>query len=130
MIGVAVSGWIGPALALGASLAQIHAAAAETDITGGDQWQQIDKTMSELVGEGYELVSVVAQSSQTRTYFLRKPGKVAKCTEATALALENPLSPPVPNTLTKGQSYSVINSGEPPKTRVDTQCAELVRPQR
>lgn len=119
-------GWIGSALTLGASLALVDPAAAETDTTVGDQWRQIDKTMSELVEEGYELVSVVAQSSQTRTYFLRKPGKVAKCTEATAL--ESPPPPPVPDTLTKGQSYGAMNSGEPPKTRVDTQCAELVRP--
>jgi hypothetical protein len=127
-VGDSVRGWIGLALALDATLTLIDPAAAETDATIGDQWRQTDKTMSELVGEGYELVSVVAPTSHMRTYFLRKPGKVAKCTEATAL--ETPPPPPVPETLTKGQSYGVMTSGEPPKTRVDTQCAELVSPQR
>jgi hypothetical protein len=122
-----VRGWTGLVVTLCASLALIDPAGAQTDTSVGDQWKQTDRTMSDLVGEGYELVSV-AQSSQAHTYFLRKPGKMAKCSETAALE-GLPPAPPVPGTLIKGQAYGVTTPGELPRTRIDTECAELVRPQ-
>jgi len=101
--------------------------AAETDGAAVEQWQATDRSMAELVENGYELVSVVAPSGQSNIYFLRKPGKLARCREQTTL--DGPL-PPIPSfTLAKGQKSAILPPQEFPKMRVDIECAELVRPQ-
>ena len=116
------------ALAFAASVALALPATAETDGAALEQWRATDRSMAELVDDGYELVSVVASSGQSQTYFLRKPGKVARCREETKL--DGPLPPIPPITLAKGQKSAVLPPLEQlPKMRIDIECAELVRPQ-
>jgi hypothetical protein len=115
------------ALAFAATAALALPAAAETDSATVEQWRSTDRSMAELVEDGYELVSVVAAAGQSHAYFLRKPGKLARCREQTTL--DGPL-PPIPSvTLAKGQKSAVLPPQELPKMRVDIECAELVRPQ-
>src|SRR5438477_1645359 len=104
--------------------------AAETNAPATEQWQSTDKSMAEFVEDGYELVSVLAPSSQTRTYFLRKPRKLVKCREEAAL--DGPLPALPPAALTSGQRTALLAGGSPelPKMRIDISCAELVRPLR
>jgi len=66
------------ALAVAAFVALAFPVAAETDGAAVEQWRATDRSMAELVDDGYELVSVVAASGQSHAYFLRKPGKVAR----------------------------------------------------
>ncbi|HEV2552104.1 MAG TPA: hypothetical protein VGU20_32650 [Stellaceae bacterium] len=115
------------ALAVGAAVMPALPAAAETDSAAVEQWRATDRSMAELVDDGYELVSVVAASGQSHTYFLRKPGKVARCREQTTVDGPPPSIPPF--TLAKGQKSAVLPPLELPKMRVDIECAELVRPQ-
>lgn len=115
------------ALAFAAAVALAFPVAAEADGGAVEQWSATDRSMAELVEDGYELVSVVASPGQSHTYFLRKPGKLARCREQTTL--DGPL-PPLPSvTLAKGQKSAVLPPQELPKLRVDIDCAELVRPQ-
>ena len=118
--------WRGVTLALGALVAFAEPSAAEKGVTTSDQWQQTDKSMAELVEDGYELVSVVAPSNQTRTYFFRKPRKLVKCTEQTTL--DGPL-PPLPKISDNRQSFAAFAPGDLPKLRTEVECADLVRPQ-
>jgi hypothetical protein len=120
------------ALAFGATVALALPVAAETDSAAVEhaaveQWRATDRSMAELVDNGYELVSVVASSGQSNTYFLRKPGKLARCREATTV--DGPLPSIPPFTLANGQKSAVLPPLEMPKTRIDIECAELVRPQ-
>jgi hypothetical protein len=118
---------LGIALTVAASLALALPVAAETDSAAVEQWRATDRSMAELVGDGYELVSVVASSGQSHTYFLRKPGKLARCREQTTL--DGPLPSIPPFTLANGQKSAVLPPLELPKMRVDIDCAELVPPQ-
>ena len=115
------------ALAVAASVALALPVAAETESAAVEQWRATDRSMAELVDDGYELVSVVALSGQSHTYFLRKPGKLARCREETTL--DGPLPSIPPFTLAKGQKSAVLPPQELPKMRIDIECAELVRPQ-
>ena len=65
---------------------------AETGKAAGDHWQATNKSMADLLSEGYRLVSVVAPNAQLRVFFLSKQGAVAKCSEEAVL--KNP--PPAP----------------------------------
>ena len=121
------AGALSLALAVAASLALVLPVAAETDSAAAEQWRPTDRSMAELVDDGYELVSVVAPSGQSQTYFLRKPGKVARCREA--VTLDGPLPSIPPFTLANGQKSAVLPPLELPKMRTDIECAELVRPQ-
>jgi hypothetical protein len=58
-----------------------------------ERWQAIDKSMSDLLLEGYRPVSVIAPNSQLRIYFLSSGSFLAKCTEEATLAK---LPPPPP----------------------------------
>jgi hypothetical protein len=58
-----------------------------------EHWQAIDKSMSDLLLEGYRPVSVIAPSSHFRIYFLSSGSFLAKCTEGAALS---PPPPPPP----------------------------------
>jgi hypothetical protein len=115
------------ALAFAASVALALPAAAEMDNAAVEQWRATDRSMAELVEDGYELVSVVASSGPSHTYFLRKPGKLARCREQTTVDGPLPSIPPI--TLAKGQKGAVLPPQELPKLRVDIECADLVRPQ-
>jgi hypothetical protein len=66
------------AVAVFASVVLALPAAAAADSAAMEQWRATDRSMAELVDDGYELVSVVPSSGQAHTYFLRKPGKVAR----------------------------------------------------
>jgi hypothetical protein len=92
-----------------------------------DQWRSTDRSMAELVDEGYELVSVVAPSNRARIYFLRKPGKVAQCREEAAPPPSSSLAsaPTGP----KGQPSAMAAPEDFPKVRINIECAELVRPE-
>ena len=46
-----------------------------------ERWQAVDKSMSDLLLEGYRPVSVIAPSSHLRVYFLSSGSFLAKCTE-------------------------------------------------
>jgi hypothetical protein len=65
---------------------------AETGRAAGDHWQVTKKSMTDLLSDGYRLVSVVAPNAQLRVFFLSKQGAVAKCSEEAVL--KNP--PPAP----------------------------------
>jgi hypothetical protein len=114
------------ALAFAATVALALPVAAETESVAVEQWRTTDRSMAELVEDGYELVSVVAAAGQSQTYFLRKPGKVARCREETKL--DGPLPQVPPFTLAKGQKSAVLPPLDMPKMRIDIACAELVRP--
>ena len=91
----------------------------------GDQWRTTDRSMLDLVDEGYELVSVIVTSSQVRVYFLSKPGKIAKCQENTTLRLPSEAPPPPP---TRGQMPAFLPDNFVPETRMAIECTELSRP--
>jgi hypothetical protein len=113
-------------LAFGLVTALANPIAAETRASTDEQWRPTDRSMAELVAEGYELVSVIAPSNQARTYFLRKTGKVAKCREEASLDGPLPAVPPLPP---KGQSFAMLESSDVPKMRTDIECAVLVPPE-
>jgi len=113
-------------LAFGLVTALANPIAAESRAPTDEQWRPTDRSMAELVEDGYELVSVIAPSNQTRTYFLRKTGKVAKCREEASLDGPLPAVPPLPS---KGQAYAMLESSDVPKMRTDIECAVLMRPE-
>jgi len=94
-----------------------------------EEWQTTDRSMLDLIEDGYDLVSVISPSSQTRVYFLSKPGKIVKCRED---ATPNsppppPIPPPVPPP--PGQGGTFIPRPDSIVTSVPTEfeCAELSR---
>jgi hypothetical protein len=89
MMRIALS-WIG---ALFFGLGSAFGAVAQTRSLPGDYWQAVDKSMTDLLQEGYRLVSVLAPSSQLRIYFLSSGVLLAKCTEEARLT-RLPLPPP------------------------------------
>src|SRR6516162_1107203 len=91
----------------------------------GDQWRTTDRSMLDLVDEGYELVSVIVTSSQVRVYFLSKPGRIAKCQENTTLSLPSEAPPPPP---TRAQMPAFLPNNFVPETRMAIECTELSRP--
>jgi hypothetical protein len=60
-----------------------------------ERWQAVDKSMSDLLLEGYRPVSVIAPSSHLRIYFLSSGSLLAKCTEEATLTRPPP-PPPQP----------------------------------
>jgi hypothetical protein len=87
---IAIS-WIG---ALSFCLGGAFGAVAQSRNAPEDHWLPVDKSMTDLLQEGYRLISVVGPSPQVRIYFLSNGGLVAKCTEEAALARP----PPPPRT--------------------------------
>jgi hypothetical protein len=98
---------------------------AAPPVIDGDQWRTTDRSMLDLVDEGYELVSVIVTSSQVRVYFLSKPGKIAKCQENTTLSLPSEAPQPPP---TRGQMPAFLPNNFVPETRMAIECTELSRP--
>jgi hypothetical protein len=74
---------------LGFGVVQSHAA---------DRWQATSESMTDLLREGYRLVSVAAPSAQLRVFFLSNGASVAKCSEEQVF--KNP--PPAPRPDEKG----------------------------
>jgi hypothetical protein len=70
--------------------------AAQPRNTSREHWQAVDKSMTDLLLEGYRPVSVIAPSPQRRIYFLSSGSFLAKCTEETTLAR---MPPPPPSAL-------------------------------
>lgn len=87
MMRVAI-GWIA-IFSLG--LACPSGAVAQPRNSPAEHWQTIDKSMSDLLLEGYRPVSVVAPSSHLRIYFLSSGSFLAKCTEQAVMAGAPPL---------------------------------------
>jgi hypothetical protein len=92
MIRAAVT-WVA-LLSLG--LGGVCAAHAQARKPSTDRWEPISMSMSDLLQDGYRLVSVVAPSPQLRIFFLSKEGMVAKCSE-------EPNQPPPPIAGSKGR---------------------------
>jgi hypothetical protein len=92
MMRIAIS-WIG---VLSFGLGGAFGAVAQTRNAPEDHWQAVDKSMTDLLQEGYRLVSVVGPSAQLRIYFLSNGGLLAKCTEEARLARLPPPPPPMP----------------------------------
>ena len=64
-----------------------------------EQWQAVDKSMTDLLLEGYRPVSVIAPNAQRRIYFLSSGSFLAKCTEeATPVRLPPPPGQAPPST--------------------------------
>jgi len=61
-----------------------------------ERWQAVDKSMSDLLLEGYRPVSVIAPSSHLRIYFLSSGSLLAKCTEEATLTQPPPPPPQLP----------------------------------
>jgi hypothetical protein len=79
-----------------AALGSCAAYGAETGKAPVDHWQATSRSMTDLLSEGYRLVSVVAPSAQLRMFFLSKGGSVAKCSEEAVLK-NAPPAPPRPD---------------------------------
>jgi hypothetical protein len=62
-----------------------------------ERWQAVDKSMSDLLLDGYRLVSVIAPSSHLRIYFLDSGSLLAKCTEEATLTRPPPPPPQPPS---------------------------------
>jgi hypothetical protein len=62
-----------------------------------ERWQALDKSMSDLLLEGYRPVSVIAPSSHLRIYFLSSGSLLAKCTEEATLTRPPPPPPQPPS---------------------------------
>jgi hypothetical protein len=86
--------------------------------------------MAELVGDGYELVTVMPGSGRDYTYFLKNRGKLAKCREAIMLDVANLPQPPPPLLRSSGQTMPMPANMPSPETRVTVECFELVRPEK
>jgi hypothetical protein len=75
-----------------------------------EHWQPVDRSMTDLLLEGYRPVSVIAPNPQRRIYFLNSGSFLAKCTEeATPTQLPPPTrlqrsaQQPAPNPLPAAQ---------------------------
>jgi hypothetical protein len=73
-------------VALSFGLACTLTAVAQPRNASPEHWQAIDRSMSDLLLEGYRPVSVIAPNSQLRIYYLSSGSFLAKCTEEARLA--------------------------------------------
>ena len=92
-----------------------------------EEWQTTDQSLLDLIEAGYEVISVISRSSQTRIYFLTKPGEIVKCQEDATPNSPPAIPPPPP---TPGQAGMFIPP--PPDSSVTSvqtefECAELSR---
>ena len=100
--------------------------------TVGNEWQPMNRSMVDLLLDGYHLVSVVASSPRTQVYYLQKPGTVVKCDEGQTL-MDVPPPPAIPSQLNGGVGgdmppmMTFVPSGVSPKLRVEIACRLLVR---
>jgi hypothetical protein len=73
-------------------------ALAQSRNVAPERWQAVDKSMTDLLLEGYRPVSVIAPSSHLRIYFLSSGSLLAKCTEEATLMRPPPPPPQPPST--------------------------------
>ena len=109
-----------------AALGQGSAYAAENGKAPGDHWQATNQPMTELLSEGYRLVSVVAPSAQLRVFFLSKGASVAKCSEEAVL--KNP--PPVPPRPGDKAAPNFDPRGFVPDLETKIECSRLTKARR
>jgi hypothetical protein len=102
--------WIG---ALWFSLGFTSGTVAQPRNAPEEHWKAVDKSMTDLLQEGYRLVSVVAPTPQLRIYFLTNGGLLAKCTEEATLA------PPPPPHLPPGAQLPALAQRAPGFDRPD-----------
>jgi hypothetical protein len=76
------------------SLGGAFGAVAQTSNAPKEHWQAVDKSMTDLLLEGYRPVSVIAPSPQRRIYFLSSGAFLAKCSEDATLTRPPPPPPP------------------------------------
>jgi hypothetical protein len=104
VVRVAIS-WLG---ALSFSLGGAFGAVAQTRNVPEDHWQTVDKSMTDLLLEGYRPVSVIAPSARRRIYFLSSGTFLAKCTEDATLMPP----PPPPQTMPPPSAQMVPPSAQ------------------
>lgn len=92
-----------------------------------EEWQATDRSMLDLIEDGYEVVSIISPSSQTRTYFLTKPGKIAKCQEDATSSRPPPIPPPPPNPGQAGMFMPPPPDSSITSIQTEFECAELSR---
>jgi hypothetical protein len=114
-------------LGAAALLAWVALAPSSSAGEGGDQWKSTDRSMAELVGDGYELITVIP-SGRDYTYFLKSRGKLAKCREATTLDVSKMPPPPPRPSRGSAQPMSMPENMPSPEIRVTVECFELMRP--
>jgi hypothetical protein len=107
-----VASWIA---ALSFGLASAGVAVAQTPKAAGDRWQVTEQSMTDLLQQGFRLVSVVAPSPQLRIFFLSNGGILAKCSEEQTLAKP----PPVPLNFNP-RDYT-------PELETKIECARLMK---
>jgi hypothetical protein len=95
-----------------------------------EHWQAVDKSMTDLLLEGYRPVSVIAPNAQRRIYFLSSGSFLAKCTEETSLARLPPPSTQVspPATSLPASAPGMATSGPSnvtPEIQVTFACSRL-----
>jgi len=79
-----------------------------------ERWQAVDKSMTDLLLEGYRPVSVIAPSSHLRIYFLSSGSLLAKCTEEAALTRPPPPPPQLPPSAQQPASAQFPPSAQQP----------------
>jgi len=99
---------------------------AETGKAAGDHWQATKKSMTELLSEGYRLVSVVAPNAQLRVFILSKGASVAKCSEEAVL--KNP--PPAPQRPGEQGAPKFDPREFVPDLETKIECSRLVKARR
>ena len=86
-----------------------------------EHWQAIDKSMSDLLLEGYRPVSVIAPNSHLRIYFLSSGSFLAKCTEEAAMVGMPPPPARLPPSTMPPPSAAPPSSIMPPQQMASAQ---------
>jgi hypothetical protein len=98
-------------------------AVAQPGNTPPERWQAVDKSMTDLLLEGYRPVSVIAPNSHLRIYFLSSGSFLAKCTEEATLAR----LPPPPSQVPPAQQPSLPPLAAPGQRPASTQLPPLAQ---
>jgi hypothetical protein len=113
------------------SLSGAFGAVAQTSNAPKEHWQAIDKSMTDLLLEGYRPVSVIAPSPQRRIYFLSSGAFLAKCSEEATLTPPPPtqMMPPSAQMAQPTQMQPVAQYVPPPMPGVESTftCARLTK---
>ncbi|MFO1129686.1 MAG: hypothetical protein U1E66_14770 [Rhodospirillales bacterium] len=135
--GMSIADWSAAALALLAMVGAPSVRAADVADTaamadGAElEWRPMDRSILDLLAAGYDLVSVIAPSPQTRLYFLRASGTIVKCTEQAVPSAPPPMPPPPPGVANAPaapppQPQPTVRKGSG-KPASNFECNELVR---
>jgi len=107
---------------LAVSLGIMFCASARPGMAGDDEWQPTDKSMVDLLQEGYQVVTVMSPSPQLRVYFLSDRGVLVKCSEEARL-VGSP--PPPPPTSGYQRTPNFDPSSYVPEVKTKFDCAQL-----